>query len=314
MSLTLRNQDPRRIRGITMLISAQDGAPGGRASQTKILDVGPNETFPVRIDVNLIRPVQPGTGPLVRVSLDGVLFEGLSFYGPNRLNSRRSLTYWEMENQRDRKYLKQVLAAKGSEALQREMLDSLSRQSSHRDLDVQVTRGRSVTSAATSPDRSAQFAFLHLPDAPVQAVEGWVDVNGNEARDARISIRSASTAAIHFVEIGWLLKDQDGKEFTAGSVPTSGLDLDLRPHQGGRLLQDVALRFARHTGQPLNIQSMRGYISQVEFEDGKVWVPSRESLIQYHLIDLLPPSPEEQRLTNIYSKKGQAAVIADLNR
>ena len=141
MALTLRNQDSRRIRGVTMLISAQEGAPGGRASQTfPTLDVGPGESFPVRIDVSLIRPLQAGSGPLVQVSLDGVLFEGLSFYGPNRLNSRRSLTFWELENQRDRKYFKQVLATKGAAGLQQEMLDSLTRQSTRRGIDVRVVR------------------------------------------------------------------------------------------------------------------------------------------------------------------------------
>src|ERR1700692_3077819 len=44
MPVVLRNQDSRRVRGITMLISAQEGAPGGRASQSfPTLDVGHNE-------------------------------------------------------------------------------------------------------------------------------------------------------------------------------------------------------------------------------------------------------------------------------
>src|SRR5271154_303293 len=128
MSVVLRNQDKRRVRGLTMLIAAQEGAPGGRASQSfPTLDVGPGESFPVRIDVSLIRPLQSSGGPLVQVSLDGVLFEGLGFYGPDRLHSKRSLTFWETENQRDRKYLKQVLAAKGPDGVQTEMIDSINR-------------------------------------------------------------------------------------------------------------------------------------------------------------------------------------------
>ena len=81
MSLTLRNQDSRRIRGITMLVTAQESAPGGRASYSvPTLDVGPGETFPVKIDVRLIRPLQAGSGPLVHVALDGadVLGDGKS--------------------------------------------------------------------------------------------------------------------------------------------------------------------------------------------------------------------------------------------
>ena len=60
ISLTLRNQDPKRIRAITMLVSAQESAPGGRASYSiPTLDVRPGETFPLKIDVQLIRPSRP---------------------------------------------------------------------------------------------------------------------------------------------------------------------------------------------------------------------------------------------------------------
>jgi hypothetical protein len=315
MSVTLRNQDSRRIRGLTMLIAAQEGAPGGRASQSiPTLDVGPNETFPVHIDVSLIRPLQSSGGPLVQVSLDGVLFDNLAFYGPDRLHSKRSLTRWEMENQRDRKYLKQVLAAKGSEGLKNEMIESINRQSARRGLDVQVTRGARVTAqAATTPDVHSQFAFLQLPDSPVQPLEGWAEISGNEARNARIDVRNTSPKTVRYVELGWLLKDQDGREFLAGSVPASEDDLFyLQANQKARLAQDSALKFARGARSPLNIQSMRAYVSQVEFGDGKVWVPSREALTQSHLLEIVPPSPEEQRLTGLYLKRGPEAVIQDL--
>src|SRR5580765_2605481 len=80
MSLSLRNAGSRNIRGITLMVTA--------------LDVTPGKSFPVRIDLRLLRPLQAGGGPLVKVSLDGVLFDGFDFYGPNRLNSRRSMTVW----------------------------------------------------------------------------------------------------------------------------------------------------------------------------------------------------------------------------
>ena len=54
------------------------------------LNIGPGEVFPVRIDMQLVRPTQTAGGPLVGVDLDGVLFQDLSFYGPDRLNSRRT--------------------------------------------------------------------------------------------------------------------------------------------------------------------------------------------------------------------------------
>jgi len=47
--------------------------------------------------MQLVRPTQTAAGPLVEVNLDGVLFQDLSFYGDDRLNSRRTMTAWEME-------------------------------------------------------------------------------------------------------------------------------------------------------------------------------------------------------------------------
>ena len=93
MSLSLRNSGSRNIRGITLMVTAQEVTPGGKASvAVPSLDVAPGQSFPVRIDLRLLRPLQAGGGPLVKVSLDGVLFDGFDFYGPNRLNSRRSMT------------------------------------------------------------------------------------------------------------------------------------------------------------------------------------------------------------------------------
>jgi len=315
IALTLRNQDSRRIRAITLLVSAQEAAPGGRASYSvPTLDVRSGDTFPVKIDVRLIRPLQAGRGPLVQVSLDGVLFEGLSFFGPNKLNSRRTMTFWEMQNQRDRKYLQKVLAARGVGGLQQEMLDSLTRQSERPAVDVQVNRGGRSVAGAAHPDHMAQFAFMNLPAAPVFLNEGWAEIAGNEARDARIKVGNQSGRAVRYVEIGWIIKDREGREFLAGSVPSAESDLYLPPGQHGELLQDTTLRFSRGPSQPVAIQSMTGFVSQVEFSDGTTWVPTREALGASHLGKLIPPSPEEQRLTDLYRKKGMQALLQDLNR
>src|SRR6202162_2501445 len=92
-ALTLRNSSQRRIRGITLLVTAQEVTAGGKGSVTVTsLDVGPFETFPIRIDMRLLRPLQSASGFPVTVGLDGVLFEDLSFYGPDKLYSRRSQT------------------------------------------------------------------------------------------------------------------------------------------------------------------------------------------------------------------------------
>jgi hypothetical protein len=310
MALSLRNSDSRTIRGITLLVTAQEVTPGGKASvAVPSLNVASGQAFPVRIDLRLLRPLQAGAGPLVQVSLDGVLFDGFDFYGPNRLNSRRSMTVWEMEAQRDREYFKNVLASGGPEALKREMLDSLARQQERPRIDVRLSRGgRSVTSAA-EPERMARFAFLKMPDAPVEAIDGWAEVAGNEARTPTIQVQNRSTRPVRYVEIGWIVKDRDGHEFLAGSVPAAESDLLLPPGKTGRVLQDTALRFSRSAGEPVAIASMTGFVSNVEFANGRVWVPSRISL---------PPaassSPEEQRLADLYRTKGLAAVVEELRK
>src|SRR5580698_4660493 len=146
MGLTLRNSGSRHIRGVTLLITAQEFAPGGKGSVARpSIDVPPGENFTLPIDIRLVRPVRETAGPLVRVQLDGVLFDDLSFYGPNKLNSQRALTFWEAEAQRDRAYFKQILQARGQNGLQHEILSSLAKQADRPQLDVSLSRnGRAV--------------------------------------------------------------------------------------------------------------------------------------------------------------------------
>ena len=93
MSLTPRNTTPNRIHGVALRVVAQEATLGGKASVTyPALNVGPGEGLPMRIDMQLLRPSQVAGGPLVQVDLDGVLFDNLAFFGPDRLNSRRTLT------------------------------------------------------------------------------------------------------------------------------------------------------------------------------------------------------------------------------
>ena len=52
---------------------------------------------------------------------------------------------------------------------------------------------------------------------------------------------------------------------------------------------------------------MKAFVSSVEFADGKMWVPERS-------VKIPTPSPEEQRLTALYRKKGLEAVVDELKR
>ncbi len=311
-SLSLRNSGTQYVRGITILVTAQEVASGGKASvSVPSLNVAPGETFPVRIELRLLRPLFR-TGPLALVSLDGVLFDNLSFYGPNRLNSRRSMTAWELEAQRDRRYFKSVLAAKGEEGLRRSLLESLARQDDQRRLDVQVASGGRATNLEA--ERPVQFAFLHLPGSPIDPLEGTARVAGNEARAASLEVVNRSRQPVRYFEVGWIIRDTEGHEFLAGSVPASDPGLKLAPGEKSRVLQDVALRFSSAPGRPLSIAGMSGFVSQVEFADGSMWIPSRAALNDPVLARVAAPSPEEQRLTELYRKKGLAAVLAELNK
>jgi hypothetical protein len=181
-------------------------------------------------------------------------------------------------------------------------------------LTVSVQRGRSVTSAAVAPsDHAAQFAFVQFPDSPVEPLEGWAQVAGSEVRSPRIQVRNRSARAVKYVELAWLVRDQGGQQYMAASLPSSDPDLYLPAGQTARVLQDSALRFSRN-GQPVSIQSMTGFVSQVEFTDGKVWVPTRQSLQTPELQKVLAPSAEEQRLSELYRKKSLDALIQELKK
>ncbi len=333
MSLTLRNSGAHSVRGVALLITAQEFTPGGKGAVARpCIDVPAGQNFTVPIDIRLVKPVQQATGPLVHVQLDGVLFDDLSFYGPNRVkSSQRDLTLWEVEAQRDRTYYKQVLQAKGEDGLKKEVLTSMSRAGDRPQLDVALSHsGRTVGSAATNAADSGpaadkvHFAFLSLPDAPVLAVQGQADIAGNEVRSPWIEVQNLDKKkAVRYVEIGWVVKDKEGNEYLAGSVPGSGVSAlntsgaspgaVIQAGQRGRLEPGSTLKFSR-AGKAIGIQSMTGFVSQVEFADGKVWVPSRKDLDSSPLLRTMSPSTEEQRLLDIYARQGLAALVADLGK
>jgi hypothetical protein len=245
-----------------------------------------------------------------------------------------------VEAQRDRVYYKQVLQARGESGLQKEVLGSMAKAGDRPQLDVALSHnalshnalsqnGRAVGSAAgnAASDEGADkvhFAFLRMPDAPVLAVQGQADIAGNEVRSPWIEVQNLDKKkAVRYVEIGWVVKDKEGNEYLAGSVPGSGVSAlntsgaapgsVIQAGQRGRLEPDATLKFS-HAGRPIGIQSMTGFVSQVEFADGQVWVPSRKDLDSSALLRSMSPSSEEQRLLDIYAKQGLAALVADLGK
>jgi hypothetical protein len=309
-ALSLKNASNRRIRALTWLVQSREVAAGGRASVTKAsLDIGPGETFPLRVELRLLRPMAAGPGPAVEMTLDGVLFDDLTFYGPNQLDTRRMLTAFELEARRDRKHFLGVLQAKGPEGLREEMLASIAGQAETPRVDVQLARAGRATAVAAG--REVQFAFLHFPGSPVDPMSGMARVHGAEARAPRIEVVNRSSHPVRYLEIGWILKDARGREFLAGSVPARA---DLAPGAKTSLLEQDSIRFADASGIPLSIGGMTGFVSQVEFADGSVWIPSRSAVDQIRRGRSLAPSAEEQRLSNLYRKKGLDALIVELRR
>ncbi len=316
-TLVLRNSGAQTLRGVTLLLLAQEMTPGGRGSvAVPSLNVAPGQSFPVRINLRLLRPLPAPAGPLVEVGLDGALFADFSFFGPNRLESRRTMTAWEMEARRDREHLKAVLANSGPPGLQQEILASLHRQTARPRLDVEVGRAsatpRAISAAVSAIlGRNMEFAFLKLPGAPLEALSGVAQVNGAEAALPRVEVTNRSNRRVRYFEIGWLVKDTTGREFLAGSVPAAG-PLDLDPGRSAAASQERSYKFAVPREPPPAISGMRGFLSQVEFADQTIWIPSRQALRDVALLDLLPVSPEEQRLSELYRTKGLQALIEEL--
>jgi hypothetical protein len=305
-SVSLRNSSQKRIRGVTLEVLAQEVTPGGKgAVKVPSLDVAPGDVFSMRVDETLLRPLGGAQGgPMVEVRLDGVLFDDLTFYGPDKLNSQRDMTVWEMEARRDRRFLKALLDSSGRDALQSEMIASLNRQAENSHPGVQVVRGRSTNA---DPEHEVQFAFLRVPDAPVEPASGAARVTTNEAWAPRFDVRNLSKRPVRYMEISWIVKDQTGNEFLAASLPA---ELNLAPGQTGRVVQDAALKFPDR----VSIQSMKGFVSSVQFSDGSYWIPTREAMGVPQIRNLMAPSPEEQRLSQIYRKKGIDALIQELKK
>ncbi len=305
VALSLRNSSQRRIRGITLTVLAQEATPGGKGSiSVPSLDVAPGETFSVRGDLHLLRPIGAGSNPLVEVGLDGILFDDLTFYGPDKLLSRRSMMVWELEARRDRQYFRALLDQSGREGLQKAMLASLTRDADRPQFGVQMVRGRATN---TDGERDLQFAFLHFADAPVEPMDGVARIAGNEARAPKLVVRNRSARVVRHLEMGWIVRDQQGREFMAASLP---YDMRLPPRSSSQILQDASLRFDPRT----SVEGMTGYVASVEFMDGSMWIPSRAELDDPVLRRVVAASPEEQRLVQIYRKRGLNAVIEELKK
>src|ERR1035438_8023122 len=320
LSLTLRNISNNRIHGVTLRVVSQEVAMGGVGSVFQPgLNVGPGEAFPVHIATKLMRPMQMATAPLLLVNLDGVLFQDLSFYGPDKLHSRRVMTASEMEAQRDRTALKRLLAQGGSPALKDAILKILARRDALPEIQGRIVRGRALTNAGMAAivpehERQEQFAFLQFPDGPIQLLRGSAVIAGSDARTPSIEVANLTDRPVKYVELGWVLTDINGHSYMAGSLPSSDPAFSLPGRGTGKVSTENTLEFSTG-GKPLSIRKVTGFVNQVEFADGKVWVPTRQNMDSTPLLlQVMEPSVEEERLANLYVTKGLPALVDELKK
>lgn len=312
-SLLLRNTGPRKLSGLTLSVEAQDLTPSGRGAVTvPSLEAQAGETFPVRIDLELRRPLSfaQSESAMVRVALDCALFADLTAYGPDQLRSRRSLAVYELQARRDRQYMAKLLKV-GRIAEIREELNFGRQDLFTPPLGLELLRAPTTGFS----EQLMEVRGMPFPRAPVQALTGRVQVAGNEVREPRIEVHNTSNQPVRSVDVGWLVRDENGREFVAGVLPTT---VELGPVQSGMARSGGVLRFSRLPRETLAISSLVAFVSDVEFADGKLWIPSRSDIAEVApdpvLRRALTNSPEQQRLAMIYRRKGISGLVEELKK
>jgi hypothetical protein len=311
-SLLLRNTGNKTISGLTLRVEAPDLTPSGRGSVTvPSLRAQPGEVFPVRLEMQLARPISMGRarGAMMQVSLDCALFADMTAYGPDKLESRRMLMVYELEARRDRRYLAELLAG-GRLAELREELNFGLEDLNPAQLSLELLRGPTSTSGRQQPVGAVAF-----PSSPIKPLGGNAQIFGNEVRTSELEVRNTSGRPIKVFQVGWIVRDQRGQDFVAGSVPSA---MQLEPVETASLTQPGTLRFSRPGGQPMVVSSLLAFVNNVEFSDGKFWIPSRTDISQATKDPLLrralASSPEQQRLSDIYRRKGMNGLQEELKR
>jgi len=313
-SLELRNTGAKPISGLTLRVEAQELTPSGKGSVTlPSLDVAPGEVFPVNIDMQLLRPVNVGRNEesIVQVSLDCALFSDLTSYGPDKLGSRRALAVYEMEARRDRQYLAALLHT-GQLAELREELNFGLEDITPQQIGLELLHEPRMGSRHEQPMAVGTVSF---PSSPVRPVAGAARVAGNEVRMPEVDLRNTSRKTVRTVELGWIVRDERGRDFVAGSTPAS---IPLRPIETGRMTEPGTLRFSHPTGQPMLIGAVMAFVNNVEFTDGNLWIPSRRDIQEATpdpvLRRALATSPEQQKLAEVYRRRGIYGLAEELKK
>ena len=173
---------------------------------------------------------------------------------------------------------------------------------------MSLASGRGPRITNSEMERQVDVAFLKLPDSPIEPLSGIARLGRNEAVVPQFEIRNKSDRWIKHFEMGLIVRDKEGREFLAGSAPA---DPSLAPGQKSQVTQETSLRFSGTA----TVDGISGVVTSVEFNDGQFWIPSRAAIASdQRLRAIIPPSPEEQRLMQIYRKRGLSGVIEELKR
>jgi hypothetical protein len=306
-SIVMQNVGRQQIRGVSLRVVANDLTPGGKGSVTvPSLRINPGEKFQVRVDLRLLSPMPKAGEPVIEVSLDGVLLENYSFFGPDEMRLRQSLVAWEMESRRDRDRFKKTLAQGGQDRLQAMLVDSVARLQAAADRSSRVKRTGRATNR--EPEQELKLAAVRVPQAPVELLDGFLKVAGNEIRQPQIAVMNHGRQTVTSIEVGLRIWGVDGKDYIAPLAPA-----DLTLNSGERKLVQSRDLFEIGGRAPVAIRDAEAFISRVAFKDGRVWTPSAKELSDPEWRRRLNPSPEEMRIADLYRRKGIQAVMADLS-
>ena len=310
----LRNVGTKSLSGLSLRVEAPDLQSGKGSIRVPSLMVQPGETFPVRLVMEIVRPIavgRAGTLSLVEVKLDCALFSDLTAYGPDQLHARHALVVYEMQARREREYLALLLHNKDWAKLRDELNFGLP-DAAPRSLGLEFIRG---PLSSVAHERAFAVSPVVFSGAPVQPIGGSAQVAGNEVRSPYVELRRTSSRAVRSLELGWIVRDEQGREFVGGSTPVT---LSSQAVQSVNITDSAALRFSNGVGQPMVIGALRAFINDVEFSDGKLWIPSRSDIDEATsdpvLRHELSNSPEQQRLAKIYRLRGTNGLAEELRR
>ena len=313
-SLLLRNTGTKVISGLTLRVEAQDLTPSGKGSVTlPSLNIRPGEVFPVRADMELLRPFNApkSARAMVQISLDCALYGDMTSFGPDKLGSRRALIVYELQARRDRQYLSALLQ-QGRFTKIREELNFGLQDFSPQQFGLELLRD---PRPAMEHEHAMSIDAVSFPSSPVKTMGGAAHVIRNEVRAPQIEIRNGTHRLVRSLDMGWIIRDERGQDFVAGSTAAS---VSLGPVAAENVSESSTLRFSRINGPPMLIEALMAFVNDVEFGDGSVWIPTRQDIDAATndplLRRTLSTSPERERLAEIYRKHGLTGLADELKK